>query len=69
MKGIKTYWLIGCVLIGLGVGLRARRCPNEEWPRSHTQVAMVAIWPVGVIAAALSPDKEIACEGKGTDHG
>jgi hypothetical protein len=42
---LAIYWLIGCALIGGGLGLRAERCPLDRQPSTIEAMAFVAIWP------------------------
>lgn len=43
------YWLIGCVLVGAGLGLHESRCPNDPFPHDGRIVASVAVWPAGIV--------------------
>lgn len=51
MKRLAIYWVIGCVLIGLGAGLHDKRCPNEQKAAAQELFFAIAIWPVGLVWA------------------
>lgn len=65
MKPLVTYWVIGCVLVGLFMGWRAGECPNDRIPNADI-LTMIATWPI--IPAGLvtyrSTGKKFACDAK-----
>jgi hypothetical protein len=53
MRGFLVYWLIGCLLVGLGAGLRENRCPNDRIePVGY--VVEIATWPASLALATVN---------------
>lgn len=45
MKLIAIYWIVGCLLIGSGVGSNKNRCPNDKGPSAQEIFFAVVEWP------------------------
>lgn len=56
-----SYWIIGCLAVGAGIGLHEKRCPNEDYPKAYAVVATVAIWPASITWAMTNSDLK-ACK-------
>jgi len=55
MKALLIYWIIGCIVIGVGAGVTQRQCPNDIFDVSK-MVQVIAVWPgflIGGIVANL----------------
>lgn len=61
MKGLGTYWIIGCLLCGASIGLHETRCPADAIPSAMEFLVGVAVWPLG-ISWAMMNSKLRACE-------
>lgn len=61
MKALVGYWFVGCVLLGLGIGTRQTKCPNEK-PDKIAVILAVATWPVAIGMAFTWKGELSACE-------
>lgn len=52
MKAIVWYWVIGCILLGAGMGSRSNRCPDEKLGAAEA-LLFAATWPA-VIGMAFT---------------
>jgi hypothetical protein len=65
VNGFLTYWIIGCVLIGLGLGKHQQKCPDYKPPLTANEiVAVIAVWPAHAIAAWFVKDQPNECTGE-----
>ena len=55
MKVFFIYWMIGCILVGAGIGLHEKRCPMDDYPSTDSVFGAVATWPLGMVWAIVSP--------------
>jgi hypothetical protein len=44
MKEILWYWVIGCIIVGLPMGVILRECPRDEIQTSEIAM-LVLVWP------------------------
>lgn len=62
---IVTYLFAGQIWLGVGMGIRIYRCPQEEQPRAATLALAVPLWPTYLIASIVSRNggrPETPCE-------
>lgn len=64
MKTFITYWIIGCILVGLSHGQFKTKCPNDEI-RDVDLAAAVSVWPVAIFMMfTYHTDKKYECKVK-----
>jgi hypothetical protein len=65
LKVVGYYWLIGCAVSGLAIGLHVGRCPNDRIENSDV-LTMAAAWPAAIFGAITAPNPVPmrACEAK-----
>lgn len=61
MKALLTYWIVGCVLVGLSAGLHETRCPQDKYPKGYDIVTGVAVWPA-YVTWGLSNSRKPSCD-------
>lgn len=61
MKAVLTYWVMGCVLMGLLYGAGKAKCPNDDVSAEHL-VAWVAIWPAVLAYPFTAPTPSSVCK-------
>lgn len=62
MNSLITYWVAGCVMIGVVMAAGSITCPDDEVPDPSRVVTSVAVWPALVTWAVLSPPKPTSCK-------
>ena len=62
IRALIIYWLIGCICLGINVGLEHTRCPHDE---AEGSIEEVLIWP-SIFGALLvwHGDEMPACKTK-----
>lgn len=53
VKSLVSYWVAGSIFLGLAVGQRVTRCPNDKIDLGVSDIAFVAVWPAVLVAATI----------------
>lgn len=64
MKYLAAYWVVGCVLAGIGMGSYSTRCPKDEYFSSTETLTFVATWPAVLGAAFTWRGEKSACKAQ-----
>ncbi len=64
MKAVLTYWVIGCIFIGLTAGMMINDCPRDRLAPMDIAVA-VLVWP-SMLSAVLTyrPTGKLECSSR-----
>lgn len=54
MKLVLIYWIIGCCVVGPGMGLAITRCPNDPIDSAEA-LRNAAMWPAIIVGALNLP--------------
>jgi hypothetical protein len=70
MRAVLIYWVIGCLIAGLGVGWHHNRCPADDI-RLKTVALLAATWPfLGTVSRAAQKDWPAGtCDAKENENG
>jgi hypothetical protein len=64
VRELLIYWIVGCLLVGAGLGQRELRCPREKSMSEVDIVAAVATWPAVFTWAWIAPTPPACREDK-----